>query len=257
MADAPGDAPRLLFVHGAASDARIWAPVLAALPQAWQAQALTLSYFGDDDWPDSGARFGTALHAADVARFARRMAGPVHLVGWSYAVHVVLEALIATPSLYASAFLYEPGLGQYIADDATREAYARDAGSLYGAIDGKLANFGAQAAVRQLIGPAFAHLPAEVQAMHLANARTMPLLMGGGQPPTKLARKDLADITVPCRVAVGSRTRPAFALPARALAEVLPSHDLVEVAGADHFLPQSDPVRFAGLVEDWVSIPEC
>lgn len=250
------ESPRLLFVHGAASDARVWAPVLAALPPAWRAEAVTLSHFGPPDARCCAEPFSTALHAADVARHASGMGGMVHVIGWSYAVHVVLEALVTVPGLWRSAFLYEPGLGQYIADDAAREAYGRDAGSLYGAIGAKLANDGAAAAVRQLIGPGFAQLPADLQAMHLANAHTMPLLMGGGAPPTKLAREELAAIGVPCRVAVGSCTRPAFALPSRALADLLPGHDLLEVAGADHFLPQSEPDRFAALVGDWVEMQQ-
>lgn len=244
--------PRILFVHGAGCDARVWAPVIAHLPRHWDAQVVTLTYFGEDEWPDDGARFGTTLHAQDVVARAEAMGGEVHVVGWSYAVHVVLEALLARPDLFAGALLYEPGLGQYVTDEAAREAYGRDAGSLYGAVGARLEREGTEAAVRQLVGAAFATLLPDMQAMHLANARTMPLLMGGGQAPAKLGPDLLARIATPTLVAMGEKTRPAFAIPSRTLAEALPGARLQVVPGADHFLPQSAPAQFAALVADWI-----
>lgn len=244
--------PRILFVHGAAADARVWQPVIAALPPHCDAHAMTLTYFGDAAWPDDGAAFGTRVHARDVCEMARAMGAPVHVVGWSYAVHVVLQALLDAPELFASALLYEAGLGQYVADDADRDAFARDANSLFGAVGAKLAKEGEEAAVRQLVGPGFARLPDERQALYLSNARTMPLLMGGGEAPTKIGPAKLATIRTPCRVAIGEATRPAFAIPSRHLAAALPCGELTVIPGADHFLPETGPVLFAALVADWI-----
>lgn len=252
MTQASRNRPRILFVHGAAADARVWQPVIAALPPHLDAHAMTLTYFGDAAWPDDGTGFGTRVHARDVCAMARSMGAPVHVVGWSYAVHVLLQALLDAPELFTSTMLYEAGLGQYVADDADREAFAKDANSLFGAVGAKLAKEGEEAAVRQLVGPAFAQLPTERQAMYLSNARTMPLLMGGGEAPTKIGPQRLATIQTPCRVAIGGATRPAFSIPSRHLAAALPCGELTVIPGADHFLPETGPAVFAALVADWI-----
>ena len=245
--------PRILFVHGAAADARLWAPVIARLPADWHAEAITLTYFGEAAWPDDGHRFGTRLHARDIAEAAARMGGAVYLVCWSYSVHVGLQALLDAPDLFASALFYEAGLGQYLTAEREIEAFGKDAGSCFGAVGAKLSEEGAQASVRQLIGADFDGLAPDRQAMYLANAPMMPLLMGGGEAPTKIGPDKLATIATPCLVAMGALTRPCFALPSRALASRLPNGTLDVVSGADHFLPETNPALFAAIVEEWVS----
>ncbi|RVQ68732.1 alpha/beta hydrolase [Croceicoccus ponticola] len=244
--------PRILFVHGAAADARLWQPVIAALPADWQAEAITLTYFGEEAWPDDGGGFGTLLHAREVCEMAALMGGDVHVVGWSYSVHVVLQALLDAPALFASALLYEAALGQYVIDDAEREAFNKDAGSVFGAVGAVLAKDGTQAAVRQLVGSAFTALAPSRQAMYLANHRMMPLLMGAGEPPSKIGPDLLAKIETPVLVAMGADTRPAFAIPSRALASALPQGELDVITGADHFLPETCPPLFAAVVEEWI-----
>lgn len=243
---------RILFVHGAAADARLWDPVIAALPAEWDAQAITLTYFGDLDWPDAGESFGPRLHSAEVREMAATMGGDVHLVAWSYSVHVALQAMLDAPALFASALFYEAALGQYITDEAEREAYGKDANSMYGAVGAKLAKEGEEAAVRQLVGSGFGALPADRQAMYLSNARMMPLLMGGGEAPTKIGPEQLATIELPCRITMGGNTRPAFALPSKALAAALPNGEIDVVAGADHFLPEKNAELFSAVVEEWI-----
>ena len=109
----------ILFVHGAAGDARIWQPVIDALPDGLEAHALTLRYFGGQPWPDDGGAFGTDVHAADIVAAARAIGQRANLVCWSYGVHPGLAALLDAPELFASAFFYEAALPHYItrADD--------------------------------------------------------------------------------------------------------------------------------------------
>ena len=245
--------PKLLFVHGAAADARLWDPVIAALPESWHAEAITLTYFGEAPWPDDGSRFGPRLHARDVCQRVAAMGGGVHVVGWSYSVHVGLQALLDAPELFASALFYEAALGQYLTDEAEIAAYGKDAGQFYGAVGAALAEHGAEAAARQLAGALFADFAPERQAIYHRNARMMPLVMGGGEPPPKILPDKLALIEAPVRVVMGTATRPAFELPSRALAAALPHGSLECVDGAEHFLPETDPQRFAAIVAAWVA----
>ncbi|AKM09842.1 alpha/beta fold hydrolase [Croceicoccus naphthovorans] len=244
--------PKILFVHGAAADARVWTPIIAALPAEWQTEAITLSYFGEAEWPDDGSRFGPRLHAMEVAALADAMGGDVHLVCWSYAVHVGLQALLDAPARFASALFYEAGLAQYVSDPDDRATYGKDAHSMYGAVGAVMQKEGPEAAVRQLVGRSFATLAQDRQAMYLSNAPMLSLLMGGGEPPTEIGPDKLATIKTRCCVAMGANTRPAFSIPSKALAQHLPNATLDIVAGADHFMPETNPALFAAIVEDWI-----
>lgn len=244
----------ILFIHGAAGDSRVWAPVIAALPAGLAGIAPTLTYFGKDEWPDDGRGFGTEIHCRDIIRAARMAGHAVHLVCWSYAVHPGLAALLEAPELFASALFYEAGLPHYISSASERKAFSESAADLFGPVGRALAEHGPEASVEALVGPkAFARLPAERQAIYLSNARMMPLLMGGGRPPAMITPRELATIATPCCAALGLETQPAFAIPTRALAAAIPGAVLEEVAGADHFLPETDPGGFAALVRDWVA----
>lgn len=244
--------PRLIFVHGAAADARLWSPVIDKLPPEWDAQAITLTYFGKTEWPDDGSQFGTRLHAQELRHMAAEMGGDVDIVCWSYSVHVGLQALLDAPGLFRSALFYEAALPHYLSEENEREVFGKDFGSCFGAVGAKLEKEGNEAAVRQLVGSGFGSLPQDRQDMYLSNARMMPLLMGGGEAPTKIGPEELARIETPTLVAMGGKTRPCFELPSRALASHLPNATLDIVANADHFLPETNAELFAAVVEEWI-----
>lgn len=244
-------ANRVLFVHGAAGDARIWEPVIARLPADITGEALTLTYFGPGDWPDDGRNFSTELHCADILRAARKAGGPVHLVCWSYAVHVGLAALLAEPHLFASALFYEGARPHYIADKAQLREFGTSAETIFGPLAKALEQDGPEATIPALFGAHYANMPAQRRDIYLSNARMMPLLFHGA-PPAKITPAELARISVPCCGAIGSETPPAFAISTRALAEAIPGAAVTMVEGADHFLPETGPDRFAALVADWI-----
>lgn len=244
----------VLFIHGAAGEARIWDPVIAALPIGLAGRATTLTYFGNAEWPDDGRGFGTDAHRQDIITAARAAGHPVHLVCWSYGIHPGLAALLAAPDLFASAFFYEAGLPHYISGAKDRAAFGASAAAVYGPVNAALAEHGPEAGVEALVGKeTFAGLPADRRALYLSNARMMPLLMGAGQPPAMITPRELANIATPCCAAHGADTFDAFAIPTRALAKAIPGAELLLVPGADHFLPETDAARFAQLVGNWIA----
>ena len=242
----------VLFVHGAAGDARVWQPVIDALPAGIEGRALTLTYFGAEPWPDAGEQFGTEVHAYDIVRAARAAGLPVHLVCWSYGCHPGIAALLDAPELFASAFFYEAAMPHYIASAEGRRAFGESFAATFGPVARAVAENGPRAGVTTLIGPHFPMLREERRAIYLANAPMMPLLFGAGLPPRKITPRDLVQIAPPCCAALGSETQDVFALSTRALAEAITDATLLEVEGEDHFLPETNPVRFSGLVADWV-----
>ena len=243
----------VLFVHGAAGDARIWSPVIDALPKGIDGRALTLTYFGDAPWPDDGRNFGTQVHAADITAAARETGQPVHVVSWSYGVHPTLAALLDAPDLFSSALFYEAALPHYIERDAERRDYLKAWHALFGPVAKATRQSGAEAGLAALLGEAAQYIRPERLAIYRENARMMPLLFGGGQEPAAITPAELAVNSTPCCAALGKDTDPTFAIPTRALATAIPGAVLEELPGANHFLPELDPGRFAGLVEGWIA----
>ena len=243
---------KLVFVHGAAGDARIWQPVIDALPEGMQASALTLTYFGDRPWPDDGRNFGTQVHAADIVAAAREADGPVHLVSWSYGVHPAIAAVLAEPGLFASSFFFEAALPHYFRDKAQRLAYAQNWQGLFRPVVDAIEREGGKAGIEALLGKAVRFLAPDRIAIYRENAAMMPLLFGKGQDPAPIGPDELASIVVPCCVGMGADTHPTFAMPSRALAEAIPGAKLVEIADTHHFMPEFAPDRFARMVAEWV-----
>ena len=249
----------ILFVHGALGDARTWGPVLDALPWSIDARAITLSYFGTAAWKGDGSDFGTERHASDLEQFIdATMDAPVVLVAWSYSCDPALLLALRRPDLVAALVLYEPAFASFVEDDDLRAAFGSDAAACFGPVGEALANEGEEAAAHALFDnvghPGFiAQLPEDRRRIALANARMLPLLMDKGAPPTKISADDVRGLSIPLVAAMGSETRPAFAVPTRVLADIAPQGRLEVVEGAGHLLPESDPVRFAGSLAEWLA----
>src|SRR5690606_40973200 len=99
----------------------------------------------------------------------------------------------------------------------------------------------------------FNALPPARKRTYLDSARIMPLLMGKGEPPANITASDLAGIRIPVTVAHGAATRPLFSIASRAVAAAIPDATLTVLSDADHMLPEKDPIRFAGLLIDWLA----
>ena len=253
------DTHPILFVHGALGDARTWGPVLDALPFDVDARAITLSYFGTAAWTGDGSDFGGERHARDMEQFIdATMDAPVVVVAWSYSCHPALLLAMRRPDLVAALILYEPVIGSFIEDDDLRGRFGADAAACFGPVGEVLAEQGEEAAAYRLFDnvghPGFiADLPEDRRRIALSNARTVPLLMGKGAPPIRIAADEIRALNLPVIAAMGTETRPAFAISARALADIAPRGRLEVVEGAGHLLPESDPVRFAALVSEWLA----
>ena len=124
-----GDGPPLVFVHGAASDGRLWEPQLEALADEFTVIAWDEPGAGQSsDLPDG---FGLADYAGSLAALIEDAArGPVHLAGLSWGGTVVLELYRQRPDLVASLILidtYAGWKGSLPAEEVrARVALARD-----------------------------------------------------------------------------------------------------------------------------------
>lgn len=249
----------LFLLHGAPGDGSLWEPVVSRLPAGIRVGTPTFRCFGPGA-EASAAAFGTAVHSRQLIEWLEAAhERPAAVAAWSYSTHVVLDALLQRPDLVARAFLYEPGLHTYLDDPEELRAYGEDAQAAFGPVAEALQRDGPLRAVEALFDSSggrgcFAALPPGRRERYLAGAQVMPLLMGGGQPPAPITAGDLGRIAVPVTVAMGARTRPLFAIASRAVARSIPGARLTVVDDADHMLPETDPGRFAALLEAWLTL---
>ncbi|WP_437948455.1 alpha/beta hydrolase [Sorangium sp. So ce296] len=248
-----GQGDPVVFLHGAASDHRMWDRHRAIVGQRYRAIAYSQRYFGTGAWDPSWPPFGVQTHADDLVAFLRGLdAGPVHLVAWSYAGHVALTAALSHPELLRSAFIYEPGVPSYVTDPAELRALGDDLNAMFGPVFGAVQRGDSREALRLLLDGSgqrqgyFDAQPAERQAVNLDNARTMPLLLSQPQPPA-ITCGQLAGLKVPVTVAHGELSRPTFSVVSRAAARCIPGQHLV-ARGATHMWPEEDAPAFCAAV---------
>jgi pimeloyl-ACP methyl ester carboxylesterase len=206
-----GSGAPVIFVHGAYSDHRIWEPQREATAKSYRFIALDLRYFGTAPWPDDGTHFSQTTHVADVAAFIRELkVGPVHLVGRSYGATTSLAVALQHPELVRSLFLNEPGLASAVTDPADQKIAAEDRKCMVpvraAAKAGNIAE-----ATKLFFECAngepgwFDALPPASRAMHLDNARTVPLQLNPPSP-IRLTCAQLGEIKVPVEITKGELT---------------------------------------------------
>jgi len=247
----------VVLVHGAPSDGRVWLPHCEALAPRYRAIAYTQRYFGRSEWPSAGPPFGVRTHADDLVAVLQHIGEPAHVVAWSYGAHVALVAASEAPQLFRSVFVYEPGVPTYVEDSAELADISTDAQRVFGPVFAAVERGDCEEGVRALLDGSgqtrgyFDAQPLERRRVQLDNARVLPLLLAQAPPPP-LACADLVRLRVPAMVAWGERTRPLFAIVARAAARCLPGDAHTVVSNATHMWPEERPHEMAELVQGFI-----
>ena len=105
-----GEGPPLVFAHGAATDARLWRPQLAALADEFTVVAWDEPGAGRSS--DVPSRFGLADYAGCLAALIEALGlGPAHVAGISWGGTVVQELYRLHPDLVATLVLADTYAG--------------------------------------------------------------------------------------------------------------------------------------------------
>ena len=256
-----GAGEAIVFVHGAVSDERAWEPIRPAIADDHRLIAPPLRYFGRGDWPDKGQRFGVATHADDVVALIKALGvEPVHLVGWSYGANVAMAAALESPDLVQTLILFEPALGAFVAEGEAGAAAREAAGAMFGPVTQAVAAGDDTKAAQLLIEGVFELAPGDfdreppqLHAMHLDNARTMPLLWAAFDQPSPVTCDKLQAFDRPTLIVYGAETNAFFPAIARGMRACLQGAELAAQPKVKHDGPVHDPAGLAAMIEEFVA----
>jgi pimeloyl-ACP methyl ester carboxylesterase len=248
-----GVGPTMLFIHGMAGFAGVWADQIAQFSTEFHCVAYDRR--GHTRSPKGSViQESVELHADDAAALIMALhLSPVVLVASSGGARISIDLLRRYPELVRGAALSEPplfALSPSIAVDfisqvkpAVEKAFASDQPQT--AVD----------AFFHVIDPSFwDHAPEERKEIYRANLTAM--LTDLQQPLYQLTTADLAKIDRPCLMMYGSASIKWFIEIAKIVAGAIPNCRLVEIAGAGHATYAAQPIEFADAVREFaLSLP--
>jgi pimeloyl-ACP methyl ester carboxylesterase len=238
----------VVFVHGAFSDHRVWTSQRSVVAVAYRFIALDQRYFGANAWSDEGANFAQTTHVEDLAAFIKRLdIAPAFLVGRSYGAGVALALAVRHPELVRGLFLNEPLVPSLLTDPADQQIVNDERKTAAPVREAAKAGHLAEATklfFDWVNAPGdFDALTSAARAMHLDNARTVPLTLNA-PPPVPITCAQAGQIKVPVVITMGQFTRPFFRVLAEGAQRCIPRSRLVVIPGARHGAPTQNPGAF-------------
>ncbi len=213
---------RVVLLHSALGDSRLWARQVEALRQEFEVVAPDLPGYGEEPLPDAPFSY--------VDRVAELL--PAILVGNSFGGAVALQTALAYPDRVEKLVLVGSGLpgwsfGEEMQANWDDEQAAIDAGDLDAATE---------VSVRFWVAPEHRDFvrPMQRRALELQTAHAEPEVLWPELPP-------LSTLRMPTLVVVGERDQPDFHAIARHLAAEIPVARFAEVARAGHLVGVERP----------------
>lgn len=248
-----GDGDPILFIHGFTGRGADWSPILPAVHAAGYATIVVdLLGHGRSDAPADPTRHAIERQAADLAAILLGLrAAPAVVVGYSLGARVALRMAVAERDVVAGLFLESPSAGIADPDErATRREADRE-------LAARLEHDGLEAFLRAWeANPLFAgehRLSARRRdRIHEARQRNTVAglaasLRGAGQGAMEPLHDRLRTITVPTLVVAGSLD-PVGAARARAVADAIPSADILTLPRRGHAPHREAPAAFGRLL---------
>jgi pimeloyl-ACP methyl ester carboxylesterase len=236
----------MLFIHGMAGDASVWADQMQRLSPYFHCVAYDRR--GHSRSPLGHITQRTVeLHADDAAQLIVELGlAPCIVVGSSGGARVALDVLRRYPRLIKGAVLSEPPVSA-LAPDGGKSFVAQ----IKPAVEAAVARGGPRAAVDaffDIMCPGLWRALPEARREVPYRANAAEVLADLAMPPYQIARADLAQVRVPCLMLRGSESDPTLRTITGILAESIPGAQLVELAGSGHVTYFEQPIAFAAAV---------
>jgi 3-oxoadipate enol-lactonase len=244
--DEAGEGQPMLFIHGMAGDASVWADQMQRLSP--QFHCVAYDRRGHSHSPLGHITQRTVeLHADDAVQLIMELGlAPCIIVGSSGGARVALDVLRRYPRLIKGAVLSEPPV-LALAPDGGKSFVAQ----IKPAVEVAVARGGPCAAVDaffEIICPGLWRALPEARRDVPYRANTTEVLEDLAMPQYQIARTDLAHVRVPCLMLRGSESDPTLRTITGILAESTPGAHLVELQGSGHVTYFERPAEFAAAV---------
>jgi pimeloyl-ACP methyl ester carboxylesterase len=225
---------RVVLVHSALGDSRLWKRQVPALSERFEVVAPDLPGWGETPMPAEPFSFVDA-----VASFL-----PGALVGNSFGGAVALRTALAHQDRVDRLVLVGAGLPAWDWTEEMRDYFAAeeaaiDAGDLDAATEVNLA-FWVKPEHRDEVRPQQRHA-LELQTAHEEPEALWPEM------------SELSSLKIPTLVIVGEDDKADFGAIAQHLAEEIPDADLAVVAGAGHLVGLDQPEELNALLLEFLS----
>ena len=238
----------VLCLHGITANAYVWLPVMERLAADHRVVAIDQRGHGRSDRPAAG--YAASDFAADVVALIEALGGPAILIGHSLGARNALAAAVAAPdavaavvaidfvpfieeAVFASLAARVAGGNQRFADLAAVEAYLRQR---YPLLPGDAVERRARHGYRRTDDGGL---------VPLADAAAMAATCAGLEADLVGTLKAIAVPTLLMRGAASKLVSPEAFRRARALRPDLPE---VEIAEADHYVPEEQPAAVVAAV---------
>jgi pimeloyl-ACP methyl ester carboxylesterase len=225
---------RVVLVHSALGDSRLWKRQVPALSERFDVVAPDLPGWGESPMPAEPFSFVDAV--AELL--------PGHLVGNSFGGAVALRTALAHQEVVKRLVLIGSGLPAWDWTEEMRDYFAAeeaaiDAGDLDAATEVNLEFWVARRHWDEV-------RPQQRRALELQSAHEEPEAIWPELAP-------LSSLQVPTLVIVGDDDKADFRAIAQHLAEEIPDADLAVVAGAGHLVGLDQPEELNALLLEFLS----
>ena len=249
-----GNGPLVVCLHGITANAYVWLPVMEHLARTFRVLAIDQRGHGRSDKP-KGPLYAAADYARDAAALIQHVdAGRAILLGHSLGARNALALAASIPDWIAAVLAVD--FTPFIEADAFNALEAR--------VSGGDRDFATTEAVEEYLSDRYRRLPADAirrRALYgfgrgatgrlapLADAQAMAETCGGLRADLSVT---LGALRVPTLLVRGEDStfvsRAAFARTRR----LRPDLAAVEIAGADHYVPEEQPLAVAQALIDFV-----
>lgn len=242
--------PLAVCLHASASSKGQWKGLMSMLERQMRCVAPDLVGYGAGDPFSTRKRFHLRQEVHNVLRQVEEQTGksngPLHLVGHSYGGATALQIAVMYPERVASVTLYEPAQFLMLFANGLRSTEAREVLAVWKFAKDQIGTtIGRFLAARRFIEywsgeGAWQHIPLKRRCRF---ARLMPKVVAEFEAilSAGVSAEVFAGLNVPVRIICGTATRATARKVCRELARSLPNVELVEVEGATHMAPTTEP----------------
>ena len=241
-----GTGELVVFLHGTATDYRVWEPLRRALGDDVRFVAYSRRHHAPNRPPDAGASYTVKQHAADLVGLIHALGEKrAHVVAVSLAARTAAYAAMRYPGTIRSLTLSDGFLAMPTSDEGKRAFATSSEGfeRLFAAIRSGNAQEAVSAYV-DLVSPpgGWKEFPDARKQHYRDNAHTLPMAV---TDPTarEVDCSTLRTLSVPVLVLAGENTPPAARATNEALLDCLPAGaEYARVPRAAHYWYVDNPV---------------